>query len=235
MKSVSDITNVEYINLDHRTDRKMQVEDELRRIGLLDIAFRFPAIQMKDGRVGCTMSHIKCLEKAKKNNLDHLVLIEDDIQFTNPSLFMNNLNKFLSLGIDWDIILIAGNNVPPHTPVDDCAVKVNSCQTTTGYIVNGHYFDTLIENMKEGLNKLLHDPKNHFHYAVDKYWFNLQKRDKWFLITPLSVTQRQGYSDIEKRETNFTHAMLDLDKVELMRRYAMRTFVDVKPTLHNGL
>ena len=41
MKSVSDITNVEYINLEHRADRKMQVEDELRKIGLLYIAFRF--------------------------------------------------------------------------------------------------------------------------------------------------------------------------------------------------
>jgi hypothetical protein len=55
-------------------------------------------------------------------------------------------------------------------------------------------------------------PDKHVLYAIDKYWFQLQKKDKWYLIIPLSVTQRQDYSDIEKRATNYRHAMLDLDK-----------------------
>jgi glycosyl transferase, family 25 len=222
MRSIADIVHVQYINLDHRTDRRAEVEGELRKLGILDTASRFPAIKLKDGRIGCTMSHLKCLQQAKENNLPHLMLVEDDIQFLNPNVFANSLNKFLSMDIPWDVILIAGNNIPPYTRVDETAVKVTACQTTTGYIVNGHYFDTLIENMRDGMKKLMHEPNKHFHYAVDKYWFELQKRDNWFLITPLSVTQRRGYSDIEKRETDFTHAMVDLDKAEFMRRVAAR-------------
>ena len=89
---------------------------------------------------------------------------------------------------------------------------MTSCQTTTGYIVNGHYFDALIKNIKEGLELLIKNPEDHKIYALDKYWFKLQEKDKWFLITPLTVIQREDYSDIEERVTNYQTVMLDLDK-----------------------
>lgn len=218
MRSLEDIRHIKYINLEHRTDRNEEVQHELGKLGLDDRAERFNAIAMKDGRVGCTMSHIKCLEDAKKNQLPHLLIIEDDIQFLNPVLFSKQLTNFLESNNSWDVILLAGNNMPPHIQVCDSAVKVTRCQTTTGYLVNGHYYDTLIKNMREGLSLLMRNPSNHFHYAVDKFWFSLQQTDKWFLITPLSVTQRAGYSDIEKRSTDFTKIMVDLDKKEFLQR-----------------
>ena len=73
----------------------------------------------------------------------------------------------------------------------------------------------LLENIKEGLYLLLHNPDLHIKYAIDKYWFHLQEKDCWFLITPLTVTQLTGYSNIEKRETNYTRLMLMLDKSSL--------------------
>jgi hypothetical protein len=42
------------------------------------------------------------------------------------------------------------------------------------------------------------------------------------LITPLSVVQREDYSDIEQRVTNYGHLMLDLDKEQLIRRQLER-------------
>jgi len=96
-------------------------------------------------------------------------------------------------------------------------VKVSSCQTTTGYLVNGHYFDTLIQNFRTGIKKLIQFPDLHKIYAIDKFWFSLQQRDNWFLITPLTVTQREDYSDIEKRKTNYTPVMLDLNKEAFMK------------------
>jgi hypothetical protein len=112
----------------------------------------------------------------------------------------------------WDVVIVGGNNVPPYQKVDDTCVKVSSCQTTTGYLVNGHYFDTLIENFRTGIKQLIENPHLHILYAIDKYWFNLQKIHNWFLIIPLTVTQREDYSDIEKRATNYAHVMTDLDK-----------------------
>jgi len=150
------------------------------------------------------------------------MLVEDDIQFLKPTVFTEQLNKFLQSGIEWDMILLAGNNLPPHIQVHESAVKVSQCQTTTGYIINRHYYDTLITNMREGVTNLMKHPSQHFHYAIDKFWFRLQMRDRWFLITPLTVTQRESFSDIEQRTTNYTRAMIDLDKEEFLRHARMR-------------
>lgn len=216
--SLKEIHHGFYINLLHRSDRKEEIENELRSIGLENIP-RFNAISMPNGRIGCTMSHLKCLEIAKQQNWSHVLIVEDDLQFLEPAMFTNQINKFLSSGVKWDVILLAGNNLPPYSRIGDYAVKVMQCQTTTGYIVNGHYIETLIENIREGLQRLIREQEKHYYYAIDKYWFRLQQKDKWFLITPLTVTQRAGFSDIEQKKTDFTKAMTDLDKHALMMRY----------------
>jgi len=210
MNSISDIQHAFYINLLSRPDRKQHVEEQLRIIGIN--AERFNAIKLPNGALGCSMSHLKCLETAKANGWSHLLILEDDIKFLNPQLFKNQFNQFLKNHNKWDVVLIGGNNVPPYQKIDDTCVKVSSCQTTTGYLVNGHYFDTLIENFRQGIKHLIQAPEKHIIYAIDKYWFQLQRRDVWYLIIPLTVTQREDYSDIEKRPTNYTNVMIDLDK-----------------------
>lgn len=215
MNCITDINHTFYINLVSRPDRKQHVVQELSKLGIN--AERFNAIKLANGALGCSMSHLKCLEIAKQNNWDHVLIVEDDIQFLNPSLFVEQFNKLLSLNIGFDVVIIAGNNAPPYTRIDDCCVKVTRCQTTTGYLVKNHYFDTLINNIKEGINKLMREPDKHVLYAIDKYWFQLQEKDKWLLVTPLTVIQREDYSDIEKRATNYGKAMVDLDKEEFFK------------------
>ena len=205
-----------YINLEHRTDRKEHVTKEFANLGIKNLT-RFNAIRNTNGAVGCTLSHIKVLQDAKKNGLPYIMVVEDDIQFTNPGLFKNQLSGLLRSVEQWDVILVAGNNLPPYKKVNDFCVKVAQCQTTTGYIVKADYYDTLINNMKEGLVKLMKEPHRHFLYAVDKYWFFLQQRDQWLLVTPLTVVQRVDYSDIERRMTNYRKVMTDLDKFHMIR------------------
>lgn len=216
MNSISDVKHAFYINLKSRPDRKQHVENQLKTIGIN--AQRFNAIKLSNGAVGCSMSHLKIIENAKANDWDHVLIVEDDILFTNPSLFVKQFNNFLSKHTNFDVALIAGNNLPPYKKIDDYCIQVTHCQTTTGYIVQRHYYDILIENYKEGILHLMRNPNNHVNYAIDKYWFRLQKLHKWYLIIPLTVTQRDDYSDIEKRPTNYTPSMLDLDKVAFFNR-----------------
>ena len=212
--NLSDIQHAYYINLEHRTDRREEIENELREIGIN--AQRFNAISTKNGAIGCTMSHLKLLENAIKNNYSHLLIMEDDIQFLEPELFKHKFNRFLELHRNnWDVIIFSGNNVPPYMPIDETCIKVTRCQTTTGYLVNGHYLRTLRNNVKEGLEKLIKNPQNHYFFAIDKYWFHLQQLDNWYLIIPMKVVQREGYSDIEKIITNYKNVMTDIDKTWL--------------------
>lgn len=217
LQNLSDIRHAFYINLEHRTDRKHLVEQELNNLGIN--AQRFNAIQTYNGAIGCTLSHINLLEEAVKNKYDHILILEDDIQFLEPELFKTQFNKFLELHDrnSWDVILFSGNNIPPYNIPDDSCIKVTRCQTTTGYLVNGHYIKKLHDNMKEGLQKLIKQPQMHFYFAIDKYWFHLQGGDNWYLITPPTVVQRESYSDIERRMTNYSRAMLDLDKEYLFK------------------
>lgn len=211
LTNLSDISNAFYINLEHRTDRREQVEHELSIMGIN--AQRFNAIVNNNGAIGCTMSHLRLLNNAIEKNYSHLLILEDDIQFLEPETFKTNFNKFLELhGNNWDVIIFSGNNVPPYSPIDETCIRVTSCQTTTGYLVNGHYLRTLRDNIKEGLEKLIKNPLMHYYFAIDKYWFCLQKFDNWYLIIPPTVVQREGYSDIEKRVTNYKNIMTDLDK-----------------------
>jgi glycosyl transferase family 25 len=215
MDSIADIKHAFYINLDSRPDRKKHVEGQLSIVGIQ--AERFTAIRLENGALGCSMSHLKCLEIAKANNWPHILIIEDDILFLKPNIFVNQLNLFLHNHKSFDVLLIAGNNAPPYDTVDNTCVKVTRCQTTTGYLVQRHYFDRLIQNFRNGIQQLLKYPNNHIYFAIDKYWFKLQELDNWYLIVPLTVTQREDYSDIEKKSTNYTRLMIDLDKKELIK------------------
>jgi len=199
-----------YINLLSRTDRKDHVESELKKLGINNPA-RFNAIKMANGALGCSMSHLKCIELARENNYEYVFICEDDITFLNPTLFTMQLKMFLSKNMSWDVILVAGNNMVPFEAVDNTCIKVSNCQTTTGYIVKREYYDKLMENYKEGIQKQLREPTVP-DYKIDKYWFKLQREDNWFLIIPLSVIQREDYSDIEKKNTNFGNYMLNYNK-----------------------
>ena len=218
LNNIADITNVFYINLTERIDRRVQVEQQLSKVGLINFN-RFNAIKLPNGALGCSMSHLKCLQLAKERNLDHILIVEDDIIFLNPGIFIGQLNKFLQNNKEWDVLLIAGNNVPPYRVVDDTCVQVSWCQTTTGYLIRKQYYDTLINNIKEGINMLIREPKNKIMYAIDKYWLSLQKSDTWLLLVPLTVSQREGYSNIENCVTNFTKIMVDLDKPYLINKH----------------
>ena len=212
--STNDIQHVFYINLNHRTDRKEHVEKELGKIGWLEKAKRFPAVSLENGAAGCTMSHIKCLEIAVAEQWEHIVIVEDDIEFLDPAFFLEQCNRFLRGNQSWDMILLAGNNMLPYIPwQDNSAIQVTNCLTTTGYIVQKHYYKTLIKNYKEGIQKLLRDPKSKNENAIDKHWLSLQRQDKWYLIVPLTVVQRKDYSDVEKKTTNYQRYMLDYNKV----------------------
>ena len=81
---------------------------------------------------------------------------------------------------------------------------------------------------KEGLNKLMQDQKKGTLYAIDKYWLHLQKRDRWFLIIPLTVIQKEGYSDIENKTVNYTRLMTNVNKAFFTdaSKFSMKTIMN---------
>jgi GR25 family glycosyltransferase involved in LPS biosynthesis len=205
------LKNTLFINLESRTDRLNHAVLEFKKMNIN--AERIDAVKVYNGAVGCTMSHIKCIEIAKQRGYDFVFICEDDITFTNPTLLKQQLEKFeKNEDISWDVLIIGGNNVPPFQQVEDYVARVFYCQTTTGYIVKKHYYDTLLVNFKESAGNLMRNPNNKKEFALDMYWKRLQLQDFWYMITPPTVTQYESYSDIEEKNVNYDFLMLDMEK-----------------------
>lgn len=212
MKNVNDLINhCLYINLEHREDRRNHINNQFYNILNIPIE-RFNAIQHKKGAIGCSLSHIKCLQLAKERNWEYVMIVEDDIQFLQPDVFKKNLNGFLERNIEFDVLLLAGNNFQPYHVINKYCARIFNCQTTTGYIVKKHYYDTLINNIKQSVLLLLKEPHKSYFYAIDIWWKQLQRRDTWYLLLPITIIQMESYSDIEKRNTNYGNAMLKFNK-----------------------
>ena len=95
LATIDSICNAFYINLDHRVDRKEHVESELSKIGIK--AERFSAIKMENGAIGCSMSHLKILQNAFKNKMEHVLIVEDDITFLDVETFRNSFNTIFKI------------------------------------------------------------------------------------------------------------------------------------------
>ena len=192
--------NVVYINLDSRKDRKKLIEHEFQQIPPFVNLTRFSAVKMKNkGGLGCSLSHISVLEDAMRKKLPFIVIIEDDFEFTiQPVNAIRNILIALShLRDDWDVLLLSTSKYNlKKTKVNSILSSVQEAQTTGAYIVNSRYYSTLLDNFKEGADKLAADYSQYEKLAIDQYWKKLQPKDKWFLIEPLIAKQRESFSDI---------------------------------------
>lgn len=193
-----------FINLQHRVDRLLAVREEFKSLGVQPI--RMEAIRQNPGSVGCTLSHIACLEHAIREQWPRVCICEDDFHVTDPPRFLHHLHACLDELTTWDVLLLGGNIGPPYVNHNHC-MQVRNAQTTTAYIVQAHYYHVLLANFKESASMAFqHYPPQQC--AIDMHWKRLQAKDLWFILTPLMVTQRPGYSDIEGRVVNYEAAML---------------------------
>ena len=174
---------------------------------------RFNAIKHKSGALGCSMSHLALLQQAKEKQLDYIVIVEDDITFTNMELFKKQFEKIWNSNIHYDVLLLGGNVRAPYTKINDVCVQVYNCQTTIGYIVKKHFYDILIDNFSASIDGLKNDLGNISLYACDMYWKPLQKKYTFLFLIPPTITQiPNDYSDIALTKCNYSSAMLNIDK-----------------------
>jgi GR25 family glycosyltransferase involved in LPS biosynthesis len=214
------LENILYINLEHRQDRREHTEKEFEKLFSANPTgniIRINATATKHGAVGCSLSHIRCLEYAKEKGWSHVFICEDDITFMNPALFLSKLSEFSNSDLDWDVLVIAGNTAPPFGESTSFCIRTFNVQSTTGYIVQQGYYDVLIANYREGVRHLMADPTNKREYAIDMYWKRLQQTGRWYTLIPLSVYQYASYSDVENRDVDYKHLMLDLEKRDFFR------------------
>lgn len=173
-----------YINLECRPDRCKDIVNELEKYNLK--GERVEAIKHENGYLGCVLSHIKCIDKAIKEDYEEVIILEDDFIFTD------NPNK-LNLDIGYDIFLLGGSiwNMKKEFNF----MRVLDASRTEGYIIKKHYYNVLkecwIKSVSNLLREFTHETK------LDIAWKVLQKTDKFYINDfGLIGGQREGYSNI---------------------------------------
>jgi len=187
------IDKIIYINLDHRVDRKEQIENELNNYGL--IYERHAAVFEPLNSIGCNKSHLQVLKKAKENNYKNILILEDDFMFVvSKEQFLEKISLLFSK-IDFDVCMISYNlrdgEIDSNNPF---LTKVKFATTASGYIVNNSMYDKLIE-LYEYATPILETTGEHWKYAVDQIWVQLQQTSKWYCFTERLGLQRPGIKD----------------------------------------
>jgi len=191
------VDHVVYINLDHRTDRRAEIEAELAPYFPAEKVTRFSAIHRENGALGASSSHIAVIEMAKAAGWKNVLVLEDDAMWRTD--FEANYATLERLaGQPYDAIMISSTFTRWYLG----SLKLITAKSAAAYIVNSHYYDTLLSNFKEGL-ELFEVSRNNSQHAVDTYWSTLQEKDNWFVVIPSLMEQRPGYSDIVKQFTDY--------------------------------
>jgi GR25 family glycosyltransferase involved in LPS biosynthesis len=215
MKTLNDhFKKIYVINLDRRTDRMKECQEEFKKIGVE--VERISAIDAKEltdrtelnhkqkTYYAVTSVHRKLMEDATLNKDDNILIFEDDVKFIDN--FNEIFNKKIQfLPEDWDMLFIGGNHILHVDGFDlitgDKDFKVTAqnykslnyeltkspcTYTTHAMAINSKFYDTVIKKMKEFPI-----------IPTDNLYVQLQGECNAYTFLPSLAIQRASFSDIE--------------------------------------
>jgi glycosyl transferase family 25 len=189
------IDHVFYINLEHRKDRKEQIENELKIMSLKQKSERFEAINKKPGIVGCGYSHLAVIKLAKERNYENVLILEDDFEFlVNKEELEFELTRFFENVKDFDVCMLSYNVNEWKNTEFEFVKKAINVQTASAYIVHKRFYDSLIRLYEEAI-PTLERTGIHWIYANDQIWKQLQPDSAWYCFSRRLGRQRPSYSD----------------------------------------
>ena len=185
------------INLDERKDRWTETTAELTKWGIGSQVSRFSAVNgsalkntypVNNGELGLILTHEKIIQEASDKNYQSILILEDDIQFTDGVIDLPNY--FEALPDDWDILWFGANhNVHCGNKIElinNKIIKCNKAFSTHCIAFNHTIYTTALELIA---NK---------QKAVDVYYWELQQSYNCYAFNPSLAVQRPSYSDIQK-------------------------------------
>ncbi len=210
MSFPDDVDLVIYINLDKRGDRRVEMEAELKRVGVPESKIlRWPAT-LREGNhttgstLGCTLSHIGALSYVQTlpDSIQNVIILEDDFNFTDDtSLVKSSLEKILRYPSgSWDVVLLS-YWVQRRQDYDDLVSIALHSHGTAGYMVNRQGLPRLLSILEESRDGLLRTGQQR--YVIDVYWQNFMANRKCFYFNIPLGYQRESYSDIHHAVSRF--------------------------------
>ena len=184
-----------YINLDHRTDRRNEMEAELKRVGFPSAkVYRMSAIRDNYGPVGCNLSHAAALRLAYYKGWSNVLILEDDFNFNDG---LEDLARFCASDIKWDGVLIKYSNEKIES-INDLVCRLVSCSNAAGYLVKREIMLQLSQCIEEAVPKL-RQTHEHWKYTNDVVWCQFMTGERWYAFNRKLGYQRMSYSDLAEQ------------------------------------
>lgn len=204
-----------YINLDNRTDRNSHICELKTKYSFFKDIERISAIKdLNHGGMGCTKSHIHCLEKiSNRDDESYYMIMEDDFFIKSQKHFDDFVREFEKIKDrdDWDLLTLTPRSCTIIEKYNSDFYRVKNTETATCYIVKKTFVKTLLDNLKESLSRWEEEDKydriTYHKYAFDQYWKKLQSSHCFLAYKLRLFNQIISYSDIEKRVVNYTQLM----------------------------
>jgi GR25 family glycosyltransferase involved in LPS biosynthesis len=132
---------------------------------------------------------------ARDNGWRNVLILEDDIVFNVSSQsFEKNIERLFVDGPEFDVCMLDINLQRSKPVVQDWLIRVLYAHCAGAYIVQGHYYQAIIDLYEWGLPLLLQTGM-HWIYANDAVWERLQEMDRWITFREQICEQMGGYSD----------------------------------------
>lgn len=152
------------------------------------------------GQLGCILSHLRLLRYCKENNIKNVLILEDDVDFSDE--FQSRFDNFnLNFDKEWDMIYFSGSLIKTSDEFDSYS-KLLSCHTTHSYAVNSSIYDYLIDKLESGI---LSKP-------VDVVYSQLHSDIKSWILIPFLTYQSDGFSDIQNNFVSYDSIKKHLKK-----------------------
>jgi GR25 family glycosyltransferase involved in LPS biosynthesis len=198
-----------YINLDYRTDRKVEFLEWVEESGFPEEKIhRIQAIATPGkGHIGCCKSHIKTLETFLASSHTTCIIFEDDFQPLTLTTFWSDIERLFNSHKSYDIVVCSYNELLSEETDIPFLRKVNHSFTASGYILTREFAKVLKEHWEKGIQLLLeeetmtHTKCNR--YMNDVYWMELMPTANWYCFYPRLGVQRGSFSDLQMQYTDY--------------------------------
>ena len=183
------ISNVVYMNLDSRKDRKAEIESVIKIFNPEQIHPISAVVESEYPYLGCTKSHLIALKLARDNNWNNVLILEDDATWADIDKGYPIFEKLVKE--PFDVIMLGGT----QADYDRSTYRIKKAQSSASYLVNTSYYDTIIQKLEEDIRNFKPDTGEQMHIDVAVFR-PLQAKDNWFIVAPALMIQRPSISDI---------------------------------------
>ncbi|NBZ89673.1 glycosyltransferase family 25 protein [Stagnihabitans tardus] len=206
---LSQVDQVYVINLPHRSDRRAEIEAQLRKAGSgLDAAnvTLFPALRPQEagpfpsiGARGCFLSHLGVLRAAHAAGHGQILVLEDDADFAPP--FLETAAAARLMAGDWDMVWLGHKIIEPlGHPAAECFALApgHTLQTSHAILCRRAAIAALIPYLEAILQRPPGDPQGGPMHVDGAYnWFRRAHPEIKALATARQwAVQRASRTDI---------------------------------------